>query len=542
MRLDDLTVEVRNRTLDRVGQIRPEDLDLAAEVNHNNVGAWTLRLPVEHPLAGLLRTPGAGIIVTGKTDVLFSGPVTESQSEATAADPVGTLQIHGVTDSVLLLDSLAYADPATYDPNRPFPFSVGAVEDKRTGPVETLLHAFVSANIGPAAPALRRQGTFLERLTMGANAARGPTTTKSARYDQLGKLLTELAVPAGLGFRIVQRGTGLVFETYAVRDRTDVVRLDIANSTLAGHKVIVGPPGATRVLVQGKDLVDDAKVTIRNFVVSTTPTSLAAEAEWGRRIETFKDNSSRETHAELDQAGLEELAREGFTSLAVQAVPMDDSSMPYGPAWQMGDKVAVVVEGQELSSTVTGYVLKAGADGVRLGALVGDPTGFNRIRATAARIATVESRVSALERTTAATAGTTAVMAKQTAAQVAAITAKDTTAWIPLGIDSAWKSYSALQTPAYRVVNGVVYLRGIYQRGPAALSMAAHAFYVLGFGLSTDVRPDRDWFFPADNGTGVPFDILVTSSGQLNVRAKQAATASANDTWVSLAGISWPLG
>lgn len=542
MRLDDLTIEVRNRNLDRVGQIRPEDLDLAAEVNHNNVGAWTLRLPVEHPLAGLLRTPGAGIIVTGKTDMLFSGPVAESQSEATAADPVGTLQIHGVTDSVLLLDSLAYADPATYDPNRPFPFSLGAVEDKRTGPVETLLHAFVSANIGPAAPALRRQGTFLERLTMGANGARGPTTTKSARYDQLGKLLTELAVPAGLGFRIVQRGTGLVFETYAVRDRTDVVRLDIANSTLAGHKVIVGPPGATRVLVQGKDLVDDAKITIRNFVVSTTPTSLAAEAEWGRRIETFKDNSSRETRAELDQAGLEELAREGFTTLAVQAVPMDDSSMPYGPAWQMGDKVAVVVEGQELSSTVTGYILKAGADGVRLGALVGDPTGFNRIRATAARIATVESRVSALERTTAATAGTTAVMAKQTAAQLAAITAKDTTAWMPLGIDPAWKSYSALQTPAYRVVNGVVYLRGIYQRGPTALSMAAHTFYVLGFGLPADVRPDREWYFPVDNGTGVPFDILVTSSGQLNVRAKQAATASANDTWVSLAGISWPLG
>jgi hypothetical protein len=36
---------------------------------HNNVGTWTLTLPAEHPLAGPLATPGAGIIVTGPTDV-----------------------------------------------------------------------------------------------------------------------------------------------------------------------------------------------------------------------------------------------------------------------------------------------------------------------------------------------------------------------------------------------------------------------------------------------------------------------------------------
>jgi ReqiPepy6 Gp37-like protein len=422
MRLDELTVEVRNRNLDRVGQIRPEDLNLQAEDDFNNVGAWTLTVAVEHPLAGALRTPGAGLIVTGPSGVLFSGPVTESQSEATVTDPIGTLQIHGVTDSVLLMDSLAYADPNTYNPGRPFPWSTGAVEDKRTGPVETLMHQFVSANIGPAAPVQRREGTLLERITMGANGGRGPTTTKSAKYDQLGKLLTDLAATASLGFRVVQRGSSLVFETYAVRDRTDVVRLDIFNSTLAGHKVIVGPPGATRVLVQGKDLLDGTlPVVIRNFVVSTTDASLAAEAEWGRRIEVFKDDSSQDSVQELDQAGQEELAREGFTSLAVQAVPMDDSSMPYGRTWQLGDKIAVVVEDQELVSTVSGYVLKADAGGVRLGALAGDPTGFNRVRATTSRISRVESRVSALERTTAATAATTAVMAQQAATQLATL-------------------------------------------------------------------------------------------------------------------------
>ena len=423
MRLDELTVEVRNRNLDRVGQIRPEDLSLQAEDDFNNVGAWTLTLAVEHPLAAVLRTPGAGLVVTGPADVLFSGPVTESQSEATVTDPVGTLAIHGVTDSVLLMDSLAYADPSTYDPDRPFPFPVGATEDKRTGPVETLMHAFVSANIGPAAPIERRQGTLLEHLVMGADGGRGPSVTKSAKYDQLGKLLTDLAVTADLGFRVVQRGSSLVFETYAVRDLTAFVRLDIVNSTLAGHKVIVGPPGATRVLVQGKDLTSDdtIQIVIRNFVVSTSDASLAAEAEWGRRIETFVDDSSHDQIPDLDQTGQEELAREGFTSLAVQAVPMDDSSMPYGKPWQLGDRVAVVVEDQELASVVTGYVLKADADGVRLGALAGDPTGFNRQRATTQRFTSVESRVSALERTTAAVAASTAVRVDQQSAQLAAL-------------------------------------------------------------------------------------------------------------------------
>lgn len=431
MRLEDLTVEVRNRNLERIGQIRPEELDLEAEDDFNNVGTWTLKIPVQHPLAGILRTPGSGIIVTvtgSEDNVLFSGPVTQPQSEATATDPNGTLQINGVTDSVLLMDSLAYADPTTYVEDRPFPWLVGAVEDKRTGPVETLMHAFVNANIGPGAPAGRRAGTLLSRITMGANQARGPVTTKSARYDQLGKLLSELAITAGFGFRLVQRGTNLVFETRAVRDRSDVVRLDIFNSTLAGHKVIVGPPGATRVLVQGKDLLDKtnpdpilAKLTIRNFVVATTAQSLTAEAEWGRRIETFKDNSSQEFRDELQQSGLEELEREGFTRLAVQAVPMEDSAMPYGSAWQMGDRVAVVVEDQELTSVVSGYVLKANADGVRLGATVGDPTGFNRARGTVQRITTVESRVRKLETTVAAQAATAAVQARQATEQLSTL-------------------------------------------------------------------------------------------------------------------------
>ena len=406
MRLEDLTVEVRDRNLDRIGQIRPEELDLLVQDVHNNVGDWSLRIASQHPLAEVLRTPGAGLIVTGPNDVLMSGPVTESKNEATATDPTGTVMVNGVSDSILLADSLAYADPLRYSEGVSMGFL--AREDTRVGHVETLMHEFVRVNVGPDAPNGRRTG-LLSKITMGEDLGRGPSTRKSAKYVNLGVLLAELASTANLGFRLVQRGPDIVFETYAVRDRTDVIRLDIFNGTLAGHKVAVSPPGATRVLVAGKDLAGDKdQATVRNFATSTTADSLAAEDEWGRRIEVYKDMSNTEAWSELRQAGLEELADKGFTALSVQAVPMDDSAMPYGPHWRMGDRVAVVVEDQELASVVSGYILKANADGFRLGATIGDPTGFNRGAALARRLVQAETRISSLERTAAASAAASA--------------------------------------------------------------------------------------------------------------------------------------
>jgi hypothetical protein len=388
MRLADITVEVRDKALQRVGLIRPEDLDLEINDVFNNVGTWTVKLPVEHPLAEVLRTPGAGIVVTGPTDVLISGPVIKPENAATATDPAGTLTIDGVTDSVLLADVLAYPDPAEGDPTKQT-----AANDQRSGPVETLMHEFVSANIGPSAPAVRRPaGTLLSKVTLGANGARGGITAKSARFPVLGNLLAELVATADLGFRMVQRGSTIVFETFQVQDRSDLIRLDIFHSTLVGHKVATSPPGATRVLVAGQD-----EGVNRQFVLRTNPTAVAAETLWGRRIEVFKDQRNTDVLAELEQAGDEVLADSGFSTLAVQIVPMEDSAMPYGTTWAMGDRVAVVVEGQEVASTVSGYRLRANSEGFRLGAVLGDASGFDPQAALAKRVNTVENRVTTLE-------------------------------------------------------------------------------------------------------------------------------------------------
>ncbi|MDH6462052.1 hypothetical protein M2302_002227 [Micromonospora sp. A200] len=389
MRLQDITVEVRDRSLVRLGLIRPEDLDLQLEDLHNNVGSWTLKLASEHPLAGALRQPGAGIVVTGPDGKeMFSGPTVKPENAATAEDPGGTITFEGVDDTVLLADALAVPDPS--DPHMIKEW--GTKHDQRTGPAETLMHQFVNANIGPGAPAERRSAALVSRLRMGTDHGRGPTVTKSARFKVLGNLVGELAVAADLGFRIIQRGDYLHFETYSVADRSDLVRLDIYHSTLAGHRVAMSPPGTTRVIVAG-----NVKGGARHFEHVTTSSSTAAEADWGRRIEKFLENTNAHEGEELEQTGLEVLADEGFTSLAVQVVPMEDSAMDFGTHWNVGDQVAVVVEGQEVKATVTGYVMKVDQEGFRLGVVLGDPTGFNADAALSKRVKGAEARISALE-------------------------------------------------------------------------------------------------------------------------------------------------
>lgn len=386
LRAEDLVVEVRSRDLSRLGMISPRELDLTVTALFNNVGEWALKLPAEHALASVLRTPGSGLIVTGPEGVILSGPTTAPELTTSADDPIGTVSFSGVGDGVILSDVLAWSDPANPDVA-----TQAYAYDTRTGPAETLMHDYVRVNIGPNAPEARRN----PHLLMGESGGQGAEITKQARFPVLADLLTEIATPYGLGFRVVQRGDHLVFETYVPQDRTKVVRLTVENGEVTGQKIATAPPGVTRVIVAGGGEAED-----RIFVERSTADSLAGESDWGRRIERFVDQRQTEDLTELAQAGDEELAEDGKAVLGVQVTPAESSGMAFGRDWGLGDRVSVVVDGQELTSVVTGVVLKADTDGLRAGAQLGDPTGFNTsadLRAQK-RVSAVEQRLSALER------------------------------------------------------------------------------------------------------------------------------------------------
>ncbi|QFG12432.1 minor tail protein [Streptomyces phage Alvy] len=385
MRLEDITVEVRDKSLTRRGLVRPEELSLELTDNFNNVGEWKLTLAAENPLAQILRQPGAGLIITGPNDVIMSGPMVTPEFAATQDDPGGSITFTGVSDTVILADTLAFPDPT--NPNGA---SQTLAHDVRQGSAEDVMHSFVMANIGPTAPVERRKTALVD----GASQGRGPTVIKSARFPVLGNLLTELALLGSLGFRVVQRGMNLVFETFQITDRTKLIRLDVANGSLAGQRVALSPPGVTRAIVAGQ-----GELVKRQFLQVQTPESIAAEADWGRRIERFIDQRNTDDWKELQQAGDEAMEESGFTAVNVQVVPMEDGAMRFGHDWYLGDKVSVVVEDQELVSNATGMVLKAGSDGFQVGVLLGDPTGFSVDAALSKRVTNTEARVSQLERT-----------------------------------------------------------------------------------------------------------------------------------------------
>lgn len=384
MQFHDLTVEVRDKSLARRGIIRPEEMILGLEDQHNNIGSWSLTLAAEHPLASVLRTPGSGIIVTGPSDVLMSGPMVTPMHDARASDPAGTITFEGVSDTIILADMLAYPDPTNVDPT-----TQAKSHDVRTGAAETVMHAYVNANIGPAAPAARRKAG----LTMGADGARGATVKKSARFQVLGNLLDDIAIMSDLGFRIVQRGTNLVFETRPVTDRSAYIRLDVLSGTLASTKYALSPPGVTQVIVAGQ-----GELTERQFYAATTTEATAAESEWGRRIERFVDQRQTDDSTEHKQKADEVLAKDGWTGVHIQAVPADDSTMRYGVDWGMGDMVTVVIDDTEARSIVNGVRLRADEGGVRLGVLLGDPKQFETGANTDHRLTDVERRVGYLER------------------------------------------------------------------------------------------------------------------------------------------------
>lgn len=378
----DFTVEVRDGGLNRLGQILPEDLNLTITERFNNVGEWKLTLPIEHPLAPALRTPGAGIIVTiasgpltGTT--LVSGPMVSPEVTTSASDP-GTVTIAGATDNVLLADRLVHPAPVTLDP-------ADASHDVRTGPAETLMTQYVNVNLAAGAHASRVDS----RVVVPASLGRGDTSTQRPRFAVLGSLLATIAAganypavrasyhPGHLGFRIVQVDSTLEFQVYEVTDRALDVRLDVHNGTLASHKVTTAAPTVTNVIVAG-----DGEGTDRTIVDRTTAEATAAAAAWHRRIELLKDQRSTSDETELEQAGDAELAEGGLSQYAMEVVPGDDSGWEFGVDWNLGDIVSVVVRdggdaseyaASEYATIVTGYVLKSDASGTRMGAVLGTP-------------------------------------------------------------------------------------------------------------------------------------------------------------------------
>lgn len=385
MKIQDLTIEVRDVNLERVGLILATDLvGFEAVLRFNNVGNWRVALPANHVLADAISTPGSGIIVTGPNGVIVSGPMTSVTIDKSGDDLVGTLTVEGTDDSVILGQRLAYPTPTTADVT-----AQTVAYDRRTGLASTVMLGYVDANLGPSAPLARR----VPALTLADDPGIGSTTFGSARFDVLGELLTSLASVDGLGFDILQQGPNLEFRVFAPEDKSGTIRMDVANDTLASTKFSFSAPNSTVAIVGGA-----GADTSRIFSQVTTTGSVEAQNLWARRIETFLDENNTDDSDELIQAGLERLAEDGATQISLDVVPASDLTMAYGVDWNLGDIVTVVVDQDELTATVTSVAIRIESNGVYVGATVGNPEGVDYESRLNKRQARTSQRVNALER------------------------------------------------------------------------------------------------------------------------------------------------
>jgi hypothetical protein len=386
MRVEDLTVEVRNASLERVGQLIPEDLVGATFVlRHNNIGSWEVRLPFGHALGEALRLPGYGILVLGPNDeVILSGPTLMAKLEQKPDNIKGDWVITGADDSILLNERLAYPTPTTDDLT-----AQTEAEDIRSGFAEAIIKQYLDANVGASAPVSRQ----IANLTIEANSNRGTTVNASARFNKLQELFYDIAQVGGIGYRILQDGETLEFSVYVPEDRSATVRLDLENNQLSSSEYAYANPRITRAIVGGPGEAED-----RELLEVTTAESLEAESAWGRRIEVFTDSRGTEEENDLQQSGLAALVDEGKTIIAISATPSDDQSVQYGKDWFLGDTITVIANDLEASAVVTEIGISIQDDGVRIGATIGTPVAMEYETKLLAKQENQEKRLSNLER------------------------------------------------------------------------------------------------------------------------------------------------
>lgn len=371
-----LSLYARDTALRRTGQI--EDFrKIEMPLRFNRTSTWLLELDGASDAVSLLGKTD-GLIVERDGVTLLSGPVTAR--ERTSQGGRSTVVVSGVDDTVWLERRLALPVPSG-------PPYTAAEYDDRTAVAETVLRHFVDRNLGPAAVTARR----LPYLTLPADLGRGLSVRGRGRFHTLLELLQPLALAGGdLGFRIVQVGGGLEFRVYVPADRTATAVFSEELGNLAGYSYRQGTPPADYVYVGGA-----GEGTARAFVEGGTQ----ADIDVYGRIELFKDRRDAPDTPTLEQARLEAL-EESQVPTALSITPIDTAAVAFGVDYNLGDRVTVVVEGEQIQDVVREVVLTLVPDrGEQVAPVVGTPGATSpKVLPLFARQERLDRRVSQQER------------------------------------------------------------------------------------------------------------------------------------------------
>lgn len=313
---------------------------------HNALGSGLLESGFDGNLDstfGRLLRPGAGVLVLVDSNPVISGPVTKPFRNRDG--DTHTLSIGFSDDLQLLADTVAHQDP-THALALDLDSTYFQRDDDASGPAETVLKHWVDVNCGPGAVA----GRQIYGLTIEPDIARGAALSWAARMDNLLELVTAKAGLSGLGVRVLRRTDGgRQFSVYAPVDKTSDVVFAVELGNVAAYQYGSQRPSANRLYVGGVGIGKD-----RTFRIVEDAASLA---RWGP-IEAFLDANSISDLHRLDLAGRAQL-RTTADQFFLSADIVDTGAHEWAPltidqtrAYDVGDTVKAVVDGQEVSEVI----------------------------------------------------------------------------------------------------------------------------------------------------------------------------------------------
>ncbi len=307
-----------------------------AEPRLNETGAGTFTTEATPDLIDAATTPGnrVRLVRGGTTEPFLSGPIETPEDIEFTADGTSLLTVQWASNEADIAGELVYPDPAVAAP------SGWAVEawTMAAANAETVMRTAVDLNVGPGALAARR----VPGLTIGPALGVGATINAEARLTKLGDALRTWALAGGgLGWRVREATSGLVFEVWDPDDLSATIKFSFGLNNLRSLKVRREAPRGT-VFIRG----DDGSGTARVF----TETANATDAAWGRR-EVLVNND------DVAAATAEHAARVTLTCAAV-----DTPRQQFGVHFGLGDIVGVEDRfGRVFGDVVTGARLTADA-------------------------------------------------------------------------------------------------------------------------------------------------------------------------------------
>ena len=235
------TIEVYDGAFNMKGTLgNPESLRVFPR--HNQRPTAEIVVPTDHRRLADLTAPGARVIIRYRVRpqdspvFLMSGIVRLRSGQGPRT--VGTVTLQVVDDFRLFERMLGWGAPSKALDLQ----GTDAAFDTRTGPAESVLKGYVSAN----------KPHFWQPITVATSQARGANITAKLRFQPLADVLLPMVDKAGIGVTVRQSGAGFLVDCY--EPRLYAQTLTEASGVVQEWSWTQADPEATRIIAGGPEV------------------------------------------------------------------------------------------------------------------------------------------------------------------------------------------------------------------------------------------------------------------------------------------------